>query len=1243
MSGRGRGRGSYGANPEHQNMPHRPRGGAEGAAGRGDRGGRGGRGGYDSSRGNRGGSGPYRGGRGGGAPNVPITTFTPEYRPEKDAILTQREDTLLKQAGKDSAVILPRRPAYGKQGPELLVWTNYFRLQMSDLTVFRYAVKVTRNSKEASKALAKRVIQLLIEDHLKDMKIDAVSDFRSTLITRQRLDGDLKFDVVYRAELETEPEDDAPQFQVALEHTGTLNMSELVNSTTSTSVGTSLSQSQELLQALNIIIGHASRTDPNTVTSGRNTRVSTAADQPRISLQGGLDALRAFVFSARAATERVLVNVQVKNLPFIISGPLTDLVVAFRNAGGARSALSLFLRLVSVQVTHIQRRGKSGNVVPRYKTIISLARRGDGRGLPHPPKVPEDGAGAKKVEFWLEEPKPAAEGSSKKKGKQKATAGGGRYISVFDFFRTRYNITIHDPDLPVVNVGTTVDPSYLPLQVCNVRPGQVAKGKISPQQTANMIKFAVRQPSANAESITTVGLNLLRLERSDLPAFSMSIRPQLLAVPGRRLPSPKISFAGQKTVSVMDARWDLRDKQLLRGATMQDWACLYIPGPSRVWSTPEALQECLASFRATLRSIGIQCAAAPVPTLQQNSSPAAISDGIRKLVSGSKKPGILLVIVPANNNSGIYNAVKYICDVQEGVLCQCVVDTKFAKEQKQYFANVGLKINLKLGGANHSIPVSSFGAISPEKTMFVGLDVTHPSPGSTSSAPSVASIVSSIDSTLAQWPAAIRVQEARKEMITDLTELVEGQLKLWQAKHRTLPVNIILYRDGVSEGQYQVVLDVELPSIKQAINNVYSPTQVKQGLPALSIIVVGKRHHTRFYPTKEADADKTGNPKHGLVVDRGVTNFANWDFFLQAHTALHGTAKPAHYYVIYDEVIRKSAPGQTSAADVLENMTHGLCYLFGRATTAVSICPPAYYADLVCERARCYLSEQFAPSGTATPTSESSGGTGVKVSHDLDMMELDRLRLRVPAKPLASFCHSCMFAGIMYRAAPVWGSREVFSTTTTMAERILILTLVVLSKFKLQRNELLTSVYWQSLSLALLVLSRPASMADDHFSTRTRAYQREMFERSMEGNRIIVMDTGSGKTQVAMLRIQAELDRCGTEKRIWFLAPSVDLCVQQHNVLQQAMPAYKMRLLTGEDNVDKWSDLKIWTAALDQARVVVSTHEILKDALSHAFVNLTSLALLVFDEGKASSRYWDTVVTLSQRIIALKIIQRMSS
>lgn len=56
--------------------------------------------------------------------------------------------------------------------------------------------------------------------------------------------------------------------------------------------------------------------------------------------------------------------------------------------------------------------------------------------------------------------------------------------------------------------------------------------------------------------------------------------------------------------------------------------------------------------------------------------------------------------------------------------------------------------------------------------------------------------------------------------------------------------------------------------------------------PKLTIIICGKRHHTRFYPTSEDSADHLGNPKPGTVVDRGITVRASsyrlfqWSFTL---------------------------------------------------------------------------------------------------------------------------------------------------------------------------------------------------------------------------------------------------------------------------------------------------------------------------------------------------------------------------
>ena len=257
---------------------------------------------------------------------------------------------------------------------------------------------------------------------------------------------------------------------------------------------------------------------------------------------------------------------------------------------------------------------------------------------------------------------------------------------------------------------------------------------------------------------------------------------------------------------------------------MSNWACIYIPDESPAWADQQELVSCLVKFVNALRGIGLQCAAASEPHWLEQ--PSSLRQKIQQIAA--MRPSIILVVLPEKNNLSLYNSVKQACDLQEGVLCQCVIDVKFAKQQIQYFVNVGLKMNLKLGGVNQTIPATNFGAIVPGETIFVGLDVTHTSPGSASSAPSVVGIVSSVDSALGQWPAAVRIQEAKKEMDSDLSELFEGRLRLWRTKNKNLlPKNIIIYRDGVSEGHYQKVLDEELPAIQQAINESYSPVEVK--------------------------------------------------------------------------------------------------------------------------------------------------------------------------------------------------------------------------------------------------------------------------------------------------------------------------------------------------------------------------------------------------------------------------------
>ena len=485
----------------------------------------------------------------------------------------------------------------------------------------------------------------------------------------------------------------------------------------------------------------------------------------------------------------------------------------------------------------------------------------------------------------------------------------------------------------------------------------------------------------------------------------------MVTVPGRILTGPSVRYRQNATASTRYGSWNMENIKFTTGASLRSWTTLRIsiPGYRDAWNNDaDFLKNTLVAFHQALIANGVN---ANIPTLpgpnielKDEEWDEVLNNIFKRLLVHPSKPELILVLLPKNDIK-IYNRVKYYGDVVYGLHTICVVGDKFAKLQGgqrfdlQYFANVALKFNLKKGGTNQSLDPSKLGIVSQGKTMVVGIDVTHPSPGSSSDAPSVAGMVASYDKWLGQWPATLRIQEARKEMVSELGEMLISRLHLWRAHNKqVLPENIIVYRDGVSEGQYAKVLDEELPLLQKTCAMMYPATDTKKGLPKLAIIVVGKRHHTRFYPTSLAPNtidERSSNPKNGTVVDRGITEPRNWDFFLQAHTALQGTARPAHYFVVHDDIFSKQRidPPFQHAADVLEDLTHNMCYMYGRATKAVSVCPPAYYADLVCERARCYLSGVFDASPGPTPSASLTSGRSGELVDQVRMVQIhDKLK-----------------------------------------------------------------------------------------------------------------------------------------------------------------------------------------------------------------------------------------------------------
>jgi eukaryotic translation initiation factor 2C len=258
-----------------------------------------------------------------------------------------------------------------------------------------------------------------------------------------------------------------------------------------------------------------------------------------------------------------------------------------------------------------------------------------------------------------------------------------------------------------------------------------------------MITVACQPPNVNGEAIVNQGLNHLGLKVAgpELQSFGMSIGPHMAVVPGRILPKPGIRYHSGPASIDDKASWNLRGVKFALGARLEKWTVLVIkdgfPRDEFAGSSDPDLLQVVSGFRNMCNVSGMQVTSDPTYATAQlprknPSDPmrrAAIETIRNTLLNVKPKPTLIFVML-ASGDKAIYEGLKHLCDVFLDVATVCVQSSKIRKSSPQYFANVALKVNMKMGGINHKLDPNSGRWLSGAPTMIVGMDVTHPSPGS---------------------------------------------------------------------------------------------------------------------------------------------------------------------------------------------------------------------------------------------------------------------------------------------------------------------------------------------------------------------------------------------------------------------------------------------------------------------------------------------------------------------------------
>ncbi|KAK3087288.1 hypothetical protein FSP39_004190 [Pinctada imbricata] len=844
---------------------------------------------------------------------VPFAPFPPIPSPELPPS-PPHPDSPSPTNGRKTEFVSPLRPNVGLEGKPIALRANHFQIRIPKGVIHHYEVFITPEKcpRRVNREIVETMVQAYSQRIFSGQK--PVFDGRRNLYSRDALPIG-KDKVELEVTLPGEGRDRV--FTVAIKWVAQVSLYSLEEALE----GRARRIPFEAIQALDVIMRHLPSMTYTPV--GRSFfSPPEGYDHP---LGGGREVWFGFHQSVRPSSWKMLLNIDVSATAFYKAQPVIEFmceVLDLASLGEQRRPLTDSQRVkftkeirgLKVEITHC------GSMRRKYR-VCNVTRRP-----------------AQTQSFPLQ-----------------LDSGQTVDCTVARYFLERYKMKLQYPHLPCLQVGQEHKHTYLPLEVCNVVGGQRCIKKLTDLQTSTMIRATARNAPDREKEINNLVKKANYNNDPYLRTFGISVNSQMMDLQGRVLPHPKLQYGGRQTKAQAlpnQGVWDMRGKQFWHGIEIRIWAIACF-APQR-----SCREDALRNFTQQLQKISND---AGMPMLSQPvfCKYATGADQVEPMFRYLKNTyqGLQLVVIVLPGRTPVYAEVKRVGDILFGLATQCVQSKNVNKTTPQTLSNLCLKINVKLGGINNILLPSMRPAVFRQPVIFLGADVTHPPAGDTTK-PSIAAVVGSMDAHPSRYSATVRIQQHRQEIIQELSTMVRELLISFYKVTRFKPTRIIMYRDGVSEGQFQQVLSYELRAVREACMKLEMGYQ-----PGITYIVVQKRHHTRLFCADRKDqCGKSGNIPAGTTVDVGITHPTEFDFYLCSHAGIQGTSRPSHYHVLWDD--------NRFNADDLQTLTYQLCHTYVRCTRSVSIPAPAYYAHLVAFRARYHLVEKDHDSGEGSRHSD---------------------------------------------------------------------------------------------------------------------------------------------------------------------------------------------------------------------------------------------------------------------------------
>ena len=234
--------------------------------------------------------------------------------------------------------------------------------------------------------------------------------------------------------------------------------------------------------------------------------------------------------------------------------------------------------------------------------------------------------------------------------------------------------------------------------------------KLPPRLQATMTRICGQQMpqvrfQENEEQIRSL-IDCSRRRGTDfLRAYGLELVEKFVNVDARLLDLPRLNGPGDKAKKLENGAW--RDTDFILPAVLPDnfeWMVVNFTSEySRdIFRAPtkEQVDGLVANLLGAATRSGLKLAK-PNGIFYNGrfDNPGNLNDAFNGFTEKHPNLGLILFLIP--NNDELYNNIKFISELQRGIVTQCVAHDKAKKfSDRSYCQNLMLKINSKLGGIN---------------------------------------------------------------------------------------------------------------------------------------------------------------------------------------------------------------------------------------------------------------------------------------------------------------------------------------------------------------------------------------------------------------------------------------------------------------------------------------------------------------------------------------------------------------